>query len=73
MVKVKEIEKLQIDQEKSNKDLAQVLGISHKCLLEKKRGRIRWSLEDVKKICEFLEIKDPARIVEIFLGLEVRG
>lgn len=68
MVNVKEIEKLQIDQEKSNKELAQALGIAHQNLLEKKRGRIRWSLEDVKKICEFLEIKDPARIVQIFLS-----
>ena len=68
MVNVKEIEKLQIDQEKNNKELAQAMGITHNSLLEKKRGRIRWSLEDAKKICEFLEIKDPARIVQIFLG-----
>ena len=68
MVNVIEIEKLQIEQGKKNKEMAAFLGITHQSLLQKKKGKIRWSLEDAIAICEFLEITDPAIKVQIFLN-----
>ncbi len=68
MVNVIEIEKLQIEQGKKNKEMADFLGITHQSLLQKKKGRIRWTLEDAIAICEFLGITDPAIKDQIFLS-----
>lgn len=68
MVNIKEIEKMQIEKEKSNRQLAEALGISVQALWKKKKGIIQWSLEDVRTICNFLDIREPARKAEIFLG-----
>lgn len=68
MVNVKEIEKMQIEKEKSNRQLAEALGISVVALWKKKKGIIQWSLEDARTICNFLDIREPDRKVEIFLS-----
>lgn len=68
MVNIKEIEKMQIEKEKSNRQLAEALGISVQALWKKKKGIIQWSLEDVRTICDFLDIREPAHKAEIFLS-----
>lgn len=66
MVSVKEIEKLQIDHEINNNSLSKILGISVQALLKKKKGVIRWSLDDAVKIKVFFNLDDQTA-VKIFL------
>ena len=67
MVNIKEIEKMQIEKEKSNRQLAEALGISVQALWKKKKGIIQWSLDDAKVICDFLGIREAEQKVKIFL------
>lgn len=68
MVNVSEIEILQIKQNKKNKDLAKHLNISVQALNRKKKGAIKWSIEDVMGMISFFEITDPIEKVRIFLS-----
>lgn len=53
--------------EKTQKDLAKVLGLSKVSVSKKVNGLSRFSLPEVKKIKDYLELTDD-EVVEIFIN-----
>ena len=53
--------------EKTQKDLAKVLGLSKVSVSKKANGLSRFSLPEVKKIKDYLELTDD-EVVEIFIN-----
>ena len=68
MVDFKEIQKLMIEKDKSNKELADYMGISPQALSKKRRGLSKWTIDDAVKICDFLQIEVPEARANIFLS-----
>lgn len=53
--------------EKTQKDLAKALGLSKVSVSKKVNGLLRFSLPEVKKIKDYLELTDD-EVVEIFIN-----
>lgn len=56
-----------VEQGKKTADLAEYMGITPQTLSKKLNGKIRFNVDDAKKICDFLNITDDSEKTEIFL------
>lgn len=53
--------------EKSQGEIAKLLGISKNTMSSRMTGRSSFTLEEVEKLCEILKIDDPEEKLDIFL------
>lgn len=53
--------------EKSQGEIAELLGISKNTMSSRMTGRSSFTLEEVEKLCEILKIDDPEVKMDIFL------
>ena len=67
MVDNKKIQKLLIDREKNNRQLAEYMGITPQALNKKIRGISKWTIDDADLVCDFLGVTDPVEKAGIFL------
>lgn len=50
----------------SQKELAAKVGLSERTMSFKIRGKAEFTLEEARRICDFLGISDPAEVVSLF-------